>query len=113
MLNLETGFVSINVEGVSYARHYGFPNSGIVTPLGGPVPASTPRSGTFVCNATTESPVQVGTDTFHVVQGAVFYRGFLPTVPEECREHPEDIVFLLHTPDNGTYLAFGAARTIQ
>lgn len=117
MLNLQTGFVSINVEGVSYARHYGYPSGGgAMVSLGAPIPASTARSGTFVCNASTASPVQVDTDSFYIVEGSASYRGFLAMVPAECLEHPDDITFLLRSTSGspaGSYIAFGAARKIQ
>ena len=113
MLNLETGFVSINISGVSYLRHFGYGTT-TPTPLGGPIPASSSRFATFVCDSTTEYPVQVDTGTFYLEQGAASYRGFLTTVPAVCREHPDDIVLLLRTLNTGgTYFAFGAARTIQ
>lgn len=116
MLDLATGFVTIKVEGVSYARHYGF-GSVAPAPLGGPIPASNSRYGTFVCGATSAYPVQVDTETFFIERGAGSYRGFLTGVPEECRQHPEDIVFLLRTVAQGgtlgPYFAYGAAQTIQ
>jgi hypothetical protein len=112
MLNLETGFVSIKIDGFSDAYHI----PGLDHVLGSGITGS--ARGLFVCNASERygTPTVIPTDEFVFADGDVSYRGVL-ALTEDCQQHPEDLVFLLQLKrTNGTYgpwHAFGADRHIR
>jgi hypothetical protein len=113
MLNLETGFVSIKIDGVSDAYHI----PGLDHVLGTSINA--PARGLIVCNASERygTPSVIPTGEFVFADGDVSYSGVL-ALTDDCRQHPEDLVFLLQLAHaNGTYgiawHAFGADRHIR
>ena len=112
MLNLETGFVSIKIDGFSDAYHI----PGLDHVLGTSIAAS--ARGLIVCNSSERygTPSQIPTDEFVFADGDVSYSGVL-ALTEDCRQHPEDLVFLLQLKrGDGTYgawHAFGTDRHIQ
>jgi hypothetical protein len=112
MLNLESGFISIDVKGLSYAEHRW------QSPIG--ETQSKWKVGAVVCE-TNDPAVQhvVDTERFWVEQGNGAYRGFLDLAQlQSCRDRPEGIAFLLRNagsdaPPWGSYTAYGIGRTIQ
>jgi len=112
MLNLESGFISIDVKGLSYAEHRW------QSPIG--ETQSKRVVGTVVCE-TNDPAVQyvVDTEPFMVEQGDGAYRGFLDLSQlQSCRDRPEGIAFLLRNagsvaPPWGNYTSYGIGRTIQ
>jgi hypothetical protein len=112
MLNLESGFVSIKIDGISGANH----RPGSASVLGTTI-ASAAR-GLVVCNSSERygTPTVILTDEFVVDDGDVSYSGVL-ALTEDCRQNPEDLVFLLQLKrGDGTYgwwHAFGTDRHIQ
>jgi hypothetical protein len=111
MVNLKTGFLSFRLTGASAAKN--FANQ----PLGAPSPsAGGTQIGTVVCNATERfGPIEwVNTPVLTTDSGGVSFQGFV-VVPESCRAHPEDVVFLIRHPENSSLSGFnfyGADRTI-
>lgn len=111
MLNLATGFISIRVEGLSFARQFAVQHV-----LGSPV--DEPKKGTVVCASWTQ-PIAVDTDTFAITNGNGAYHGFIdPAKLSLCVASPEETVFLLRNPADqqgcpNCYFAFGIGRTIQ
>jgi hypothetical protein len=110
MLNLKTGFIAINVEGLSFARQFAAQHV-----LGSPI--DEPKTGTIVC-ASWSQPFPVDTEEFAVTDGNGSYRGFVdPASLELCGAYPAETVFLLRNlPNQGgpnRYVAFGIGRTIQ
>jgi hypothetical protein len=110
-LNLKTGFLSVRVSGVSCGQNY--PNC----PLGSPTGAG--GIATVVCNATERFGPITWVNTPPLVNsiGGVTYEGFLD-LPAACREHPEELVFLLrHREDQapffGSFMLYGAERSIH
>jgi len=110
-LNLKTGFLSVKVSGTSCAQHYDN------CPLGSPTGAG--RIATVVCNSTERfGPITwVNTPVVAAATDSFVYRGFLD-LPPACREHPEDLVFLLRHPEDlapffGSFTLYGAERVIQ
>lgn len=118
MLNLATGFISIQVEHLSMASHYDaadFPSSH--RPLGSP--SETVRKGTIVCDSTGtyDDPEIADTGVFEMLNGTGSYRGII-TVPQGCQDRPDEIVFLLRNAASGNphidvFVAYGTARTIE
>jgi len=112
MLNLGTGFVSIKIDGISRAHH----NPGAPNVMGSSVESD--ARGLIVCNSSERygTPTVIPTDEFVVVDGDVSYSGVL-ALTEDCRQNPEDLVFLLQLKRGdgtyGTWHAFGADRHIQ
>ena len=113
MLNLKSGFLSFDVTGISYDRHY--PETG--RPIG--TYPSGARMVTIVCDSTGYfGPTEVvDSAPFPEVDGNATYRGFI-SVPQGCRDRPDQIVLLLRLPVgpgnlSGVFLAYGAARSIQ
>jgi hypothetical protein len=113
-VNLSTGFVAIDVEGLSHAdQRLGNPN------VIGSAP-SLPKVGVVICRATTDSGDIVRTQPFLFHEGNGHYRGFVdPALLQGCREEPERTVFLLENyaaeaqDPFGAYIAYGIGRTIQ
>ena len=111
MLNLNTGFIAVKVEGLSFARQFAQQHV-----LGSPI--DEPKKGTIVCASWT-SPVAVDTDSFTFTDGNASYRGFVdPAKLWACVANPEETVFLLRNPSiqqgcPDCYIAFGIGRTIQ
>jgi hypothetical protein len=113
MLNLETRFVSIKIDGVSDAYHIPYLDHVLGTSI------NAPARGLIVCNASERygTPTVIPTDDFVFADGDVSYSGVL-ALTEDCRQHPEDLVFLLQLQRaDGTYgnawHAFGADRHIR
>jgi hypothetical protein len=118
--NLNTGFIKIQVKGLSHGNHYPTGASG-PQPLGAYIGSlNNTKIGTIVCNSTGMGGVAPGTvDTavFVLNNGTGSYQGFVD-VPDGCRQYPEDTVFLLRTPLDsvslaGRFQAYGTDRTIQ
>jgi hypothetical protein len=115
MFNLETGFVSFEVKGIAYDRHYPETERPIGTYPDGD------RMVTLVCDSSGiyGEPVVLDTAAFWVAGGNGSYRGFLPMpVPAVCRDRPDQIVLLLRIPLgpgslSGVFLAYGAAPSVQ
>jgi len=112
MLNLGSGFLSLRVDGVSWANHY------TNAPLGSPtaLPGNT-WLGTVVCDSTGRfgAVVYVDTPVLDAANGAAQFEGFVQ-LPEACALRPSEIVFLVrHGPGSlyGTFLLYGADRTIR
>ena len=111
VLNLETGFLSVRVSGMSCAKHY--PNC----PLGSPAGAQQ-LIATVVCNSTESfGPIEwVNTPGLKAGVGSESFEGFL-SLPSSCQDHPEDLVFLIRhmetAPFWGSFVLYGAERTIQ
>jgi hypothetical protein len=110
MFNVATGFLSVDVEGLAYDRHYPANDRPIGTYPGGL------RMATIVCDSTRASAEIVDTPPDDVVDGDWSYRGFI-FVPASCRERPELIVLLVRLagagPRYGDFLAYGAGRSIK
>jgi hypothetical protein len=109
MLNLANGFLSVDVEGLSYDRHYPLNDRPIGTYPDGL------RMATIVCDST-RAPEVVDSPPIRAVNGDWSYVGFIE-VPASCREMPQLIVLLLRLagsgPGYGQFLAYGADRTIK
>lgn len=111
VLYLESGFLFVRVDGLSWGLHY---QNG---PLGAAV--SGEFVGTVMCDSTQRFGVAVWVDTpvLELNQGAVTYAGVV-ALPQACRDRPDEIVFLLRhvMPGNpnldGTFVAYGAGRVI-
>jgi len=111
MLNLESGFISIEVKGLSYSEHRW------QSPIG--ASRSNVVVGAVVCE-TNDPAVQyvVHTEPFATEQGDGAYRGFLDLADlQNCRDRPDGIAFLLRNAAPGyplgAYTAYGIGRTIQ
>jgi len=113
MLNLETGFISIRIAGVSWANHYGNAPIGSPTPLPG-----VQVKGTVACDSTTRYGdfSYVDTPLLAAMEGDLFFEGWLD-LPAACRERPAELIFLVRQAGPGgqaeTILLYGAGRTIQ
>jgi hypothetical protein len=111
VLYLQSGFLFVRVEGLSWGLHY----------QNGPLGASVTGDfvGTVVCDSTQRFGFLVSVDTpvLQLKQGAVTYAGVV-ALPQACRDRPEEIVFLLRhvMPGNpvldGTFVAYGAGRVV-
>ena len=114
ILNLETGLLTFRVTGISNAAPY---SNGV---LGGPAAGPGWFYGTVVCDSTGRyGPVEyVDTPDVWFVDGGGSFTGIV-ALPDGCKNRPEETAFLLRrdAPDNpaidGTYVAFGAGRTIR
>jgi len=112
ILNLETGFIAIDVKGLSWAGQFG------PTALGS-APTAVQRLGSVVCDATRDAGVVVDTPALELVDGSGSFRGVVdPAQLAACRLHPERTVFLLrngalHPTAPNTVLGYGIGRTIQ
>lgn len=108
ILNLETGLLTFGVTGISNAAPY---SNGV---LGGPAASNGYFLGTVVCNSTERygDMEYVDTPPIWFVDGAGSFTG-LVAVPDGCREQPDETVFLLRRVQDGTYIAYGAGRTIR
>ena len=108
ILNLEKGLLTFRVTGISNAAPY---SNGV---LGGPAAGPGDFIGTVVCDSTERYGVMDFVDTPAVwfVDGAGSFSGFV-AVPDGCKERPEETVFLVRRISDGTYIAFGAGRTIR
>jgi len=111
-LNLKTGFLSVRVNGVSCANHYANCPLGSQSAGGG--------IATVVCNSTERFGPITWVNTPQVTNeelGSFVYRGFLD-LPAACRDHPEDLVFLIRHPETqppfyGSFMLYGAERSIR
>lgn len=112
ILDLGTGFLSVNVTGISVANHY---DNG---PLGSPTP---PSAGTViltvVCNSTERfGPITWADATVSGGVGSLSWQGFL-NLPTACADHPEELVFLVRhregPPHYGAFMLYGAERSIR
>lgn len=113
ILNLENGLLTFRVTGISNAAPY---SNGV---LGGPAAADGTFIGTVVCNSTQRYGLMEYVDTPPIwfVDGDGSFTGFV-ALPDGCREQPKETVFLVRryspgTATDGTYVAFGAGRTIR
>jgi hypothetical protein len=112
MLNLRSGFLSFQVEGLSNAAHF----------TNGPLGSMTAQAnfiGTVVCDSTERYGLMQYVDTppFALIQGTGAFEGFVE-IPEACEQRPEETVFLVrhYNPGaaiDGLYAAYGAGRTIK
>lgn len=109
VLNLSNGRISVRYSGISWANQYN--NS----PLGSPAPQSgAPLKATVVCNSTERfGPIDwVDTPDISTEGGDGHFEGFI-ALPNGCREFPEETVLLIRHTNSGTYIGYGANRTIQ
>lgn len=113
ILNLETGLLTFRVTGISNAAPYA---NGV---LGGPAAGPGTFVGTVVCDSTERygSMQYVDTPPVWFVDGGGSFTGFV-ALPDGCKDRPEETVFLVRryapgTSTDGTYVAFGAGRTIR
>lgn len=113
VLNLETGLLTFRVTGISNAAPY---ENGV---LGGPAAGPGTFVGTVVCDSTERYGFMQYVDTPPVwfVDGGGSFTG-LVALPDGCKDRPEETVFLVRryapgTSTDGTYVAFGAGRTIR
>ncbi len=109
VLNLSEGWISVRYSGFSWANQY---NN---APLGSPVPQSgAPLKATVVCNSTERyGPLEwVDTPDITTNGGDGRFEGKI-ALPAGCRDNPEEIVVLIRHTGSGTYIAYGADRTIQ
>jgi len=113
MLNLENGFLSFAVKGLTNGNQY---SNG---PIGAPWYSGTPENliGTVVCDSTQRFGPATWVDTPYVAfdaSGNGKYEGFID-VPQACKERPDEMVFLLRHADRpgNKFVAYGAGRTIQ
>lgn len=114
VLYLDSGFIYVQVNGLSWADHYS--NGPLGAGLGGTY------VGTVVCDSIpAESATYQSADTpkFDLNQGSGHFAGVVP-LPQVCKDQPEKIVFLLrHDPDHpnpnlaGKFVAYGAGRVIR
>ena len=109
MVNLNTGFLSFTIEGMSNANQYdngplGQSGTGLV--MGTVVCDSTERFGPFA---------SVDSKAIQMSQGRATYQGFV-LLPEGCKQRPAEMVFLIrHAGPGSLYggiVAFGAGRQI-
>jgi hypothetical protein len=112
MLNLGNGLLSFWVDGVSWANHYANAPLGSPTALPG-----VSWLGTVVCDSTERfgPAVSVDTPVLDVANGSTRFEGFVQ-LPEACALRPSEIVFLIRHgpgPQEGTFLLYGAERTIR
>ena len=114
MVNLETGFVSFQVEGLAFSNTM---TSGPIGALG----SSLSVMGTVVCNAGKHASPWVidyaDTETVYLDFGTGSFQGFV-AIPPMCLEKPDQIAFLIRRPLDasilpGSFIAFGAGRTLQ
>jgi hypothetical protein len=112
MINLNTGFLSFKVEGLSNAAQ--FPN-GVL----GSMTEQANFIGTVVCDSTARYGFFAFVDTPPIVlaQGSGAFEGFVD-LPEGCKQRPEETVFLVrhYNPGSaidGLYVAYGAGRRIR
>jgi hypothetical protein len=108
ILNLETGLLTFRVTGISNAAPY---SNGV---LGGPAASGGTFLGTVVCNSTQRYGLMEFVDTPPIwfMNGGGSFTGFV-ALPVGCKEQPEETVFLVRRTSDGTYIAFGAGRTIR
>lgn len=113
MLNLENGFISIRISGVSWANHY--QNA----PIGSPAPLPGVQvKGTVGCNSTGRYGefTYVDTPNLAISEGDLYFEGVLD-LPAECTAYPGELIFLVRQADGGgqagTVLLYGADRKIQ
>lgn len=112
ILNLRTGFLSVQVTGISVANHYAN------APLGSPSPINPGNLlATVVCNSTERyGPITWADATVVAGAGSLKWEGFL-NLPAACADNPEELVFLVRhlegPPLNGTFLLYGAERSIR
>ena len=114
ILNLKTGHLTFRVTGISNAAPY---SNGV---LGGPAAGPGTFVGTVVCNSTQRYGFMEYVDTPPVwfVDGGGSFTGFV-ALPSGCKDRPEETAFLVrrYAPDipaiDGTYVAYGAGRTIR
>ena len=111
MLNLESGFISIDVRGLSQSDHRW------QMPIG--ETWSKVVVGAVVCE-TNDAAVQyvVHTERFAIEEGNGAYHGFLNLAElQNCRDRPEGIAFLLRNAaigyPYGAYTAYGISRAVQ
>ena len=113
MVNLETGFVSFQLEGLAYANT-------ITSSAIGALPENSPVKGTVVCNAGRSSPWPIefaDTADFVLESGTGSFTGFV-AIPPMCLQNPYGIAFLVRrTADRpqcpDCFVAYGAGRTMQ
>jgi len=112
MVNLQNGFLSFRVTGASVANNY------LNAPIGSPIPAGGVSIGTVVCNATERfGPIEWANTSVLTTKtaGSISFEGFIG-LPASCRDHPEEVVFLLRHPETaphyGAFNFYGADRTI-
>jgi len=109
-LFLGSGLLNIRVQGLSWGLHY--PNG----PLGQGLKGT--FMGTVVCDSTERFAAATWVDTpeFELNQGLGTFVGMI-AMPQECRDRPEEIVFLLRhagsSPQYGLFVAYGAGRVIR
>lgn len=113
MLNLENGFLSFAVKGLSNGNQYA---NG---PIGAPWYPGVPEKlmGTVVCDSTQRFAPATWVDTPFVAfdaSGGGRYQGFMD-VPQSCKDRPEEMVFLLRHADRpgNKFVAYGSGRTIK
>lgn len=109
ILNLKTGHLTFRVTGISNAAAY---SNGV---LGGPAAGPGNFIGTVVCNSTERDGTTmeyVDTPPIWFIDGGGSFTGFV-ALPAGCKERPEETVFLVRRISDGTYIAFGAGRTIR
>ena len=112
-IDLSTGHLSFRLKGASAAQNY--PNQA----LGAPSPAAgTVMMGTVVCNSTERfGPIEWADTPWLTSPGGGFsFQGFI-NLPASCRDHPEEVVFLIRHPETaphyGAFNFYGADRTIR
>jgi hypothetical protein len=117
-LNLNTGFIYIDVEGLSAAQQNELTQSTLI--LGSPFGRD--RVGTIVCRRLSLDGLAweysvANTPPFPVPDGNGSYRGLLEPSSSDlqfCRENPSGTAFLLRgVGSSAAYLGFGIGRTIQ
>jgi len=114
MVNLETGFVSFQVDRLAFA--YTSTN-----PIGGIPESSIDVIGTVVCNAGRDTGDWiidfVDTERVSLRFGTGSFQGFV-AIPPLCLQEPLQIAFLIRWPldfyiNPGRFTAYGAGRTLQ
>jgi hypothetical protein len=113
MLNLETGFLSFTVTGLTNGNHYDN------APIGAPWYPGTAEQliGTVMCDSTQRFAPATWVDTLNVAfdaRGNGKFEGFVG-LPQQCKDRPAELVFLLRHADRpgNKFVAYGAGRTIQ
>ena len=112
VLYLDSGFLYMRVEGLSWALHY--PNGPLGAGFDGPF------MGTVVCDSTGRfgPPVWADTPVVELSQGGTSFAGVV-ALPQACRDRPAELVFLLRHADPAfprlfeTFVAYGAGRVIR
>jgi hypothetical protein len=111
IVNLNTGFVSFRVDGMSVGGQY------FNGPLGSPG-LQTLWMGTIVCDSTQRyGPMTWGnTPAVEFSEGNGAFQGFV-TLPDGCAQRPDEMAFLVRHasagPQYGLWTAYGADRHIQ